>query len=200
MSQQTSQAEIDAEVARIRYFVGHNWGWFLALGIMFVLAGTAAIVFPFLSTIATKIALGWIFLLTGAVNVIHAFGTKEWRGFALNLLVGLLFLVAGGWLAFFPLTGIITLTILLAAVFLAEGYLECLLALRLRPDTGWVWILISGLIAIAAGGMIAFQLPGSAVWALGLITGINLLASGWSFIFLALSSRNATSPARTASA
>ena len=84
----------------------------------------AAIAFPLLSTIATKIALGWIFLVAGVVLVVHAFSIQGWRGFLLGLLVGALYVVAGGWLAFFPFTGIITLTLLLAALFLAEGVLE----------------------------------------------------------------------------
>jgi uncharacterized membrane protein HdeD (DUF308 family) len=97
----------------------------------------------------------------------------------------------GGWLAFFPFTGIITLTILLAALFLAEGVLEVIMAMRVRPHEGWGWLLISGLIAIVVGVMIAAELPGSAAWAIGLLAGINLLSTGVSFVVLALAGRRA---------
>ena len=102
---------------------GH-WGWFLTLGILFIIGGIAAIAFPLLSTIATKVALGWIFMIGGVLLIIHSFSVKGWQGFLFSLLIGILYLVAGGWLAFFPFTGIITLTILLAAMFLAEGVLK----------------------------------------------------------------------------
>src|SRR6185436_18482752 len=105
--------------------------------------------------------------------------------------IGLLYLVAGGWLAFFPFTGIITLTILLAALFLAAGVLEVIMAVRVRPHEGWVWLLLSGLIAVAVGVLIATELPSSAVWAIGLLTGINLLSTGVSFVVLALAGRRA---------
>ncbi len=149
MTEQTSQSDIDAAVAAARKAIADSWGWFLALGIVLLLAGAAAIAFPLLSTIAAKIALGWIFLVGGAVLTIHAFSIKQWSGFLWSFLIGVLYLVAGGWLAFFPFTGIVTLTILLAALFLAEGVLEAIMAVRVRPHEGWGWLLLSGLVAIA---------------------------------------------------
>jgi uncharacterized membrane protein HdeD (DUF308 family) len=189
MTDQLSRADIDAALAEARRQIADNWGWFLTLGLLLIVAGVAAIAFPLLSTIATKIALGWIFIVAGVVLVIHAFSIQGWRGFILGLLVGALYVVAGGWLAFFPFTGIVTLTLLLAALFLAEGVLEVMMAIRVRPHEGWGWLLLSGLIAIAVGVLIAAELPTSAAWAIGLLTGINLLSSGVSFVVLALAGR-----------
>ena len=198
MTQQLSQTDIESAIEAARAQIKQNWGWFLALGIVFVLAGLAAIAFPLLSTIATKIALGWIFLAGGVLMILHAFSDSGWRGFLLGLLIGVLYVVAGGWLAFFPFTGIITLTILLAALFLAEGVLEVIMAFRVRPHEGWAWLLLSGLVAVAVGVMIAMQLPSSAAWAIGLLTGINLLMTGASFIALALAGRRGDVPVSAA--
>jgi uncharacterized membrane protein HdeD (DUF308 family) len=195
MTQQLSQTDIESAIEAARAQIQKNWGWFLALGIVFVLAGVAAIAFPLLSTIATKIFLGWIFLAGGVLMILHAFSASGWRGFLLGLLIGILYVVAGGWLAFFPFTGIITLTILLAALFLAEGVLEVIMAFRVRPHEGWLWLLLSGLVAAAVGVMIAMGLPSSATWAIGLLTGINLLMTGASFIALALAGRRGDVPA-----
>ena len=195
MTEQFSQADIDAALAAARKAIADNWGWFMTLGILMVLAGVAAIAFPLLSTIAAKIALGWIFLLSGVLLVIHAFSIQQWRGFLLGLLLGALYVVAGGWLAFFPLAGIVSLTILLAALFLAEGVLEVIMAVRVRPHEGWGWLLLSGLVAMAVGALIAAELPSSATWAIGLLAGVNLLSTGVSFIVLALVGRRAGSGA-----
>jgi uncharacterized membrane protein HdeD (DUF308 family) len=191
MTDQLSRTDIDAALAEAKRQISDNWGWFLALGLLLIIAGAAAIAFPLLSTVATKIALGWIFLITGAVLVVHAFSIQGWRGFLLGLLVGALYVVAGAYLAFSLFGGVISLTILLAALFMAEGVLEVIMAVRVRPHEGWVWLLLSGLIAIAVGGMIAAQLPTSAEWAIGLLTGINLLSTGVSFVVLALAGRRA---------
>ncbi|MBX9590341.1 MAG: HdeD family acid-resistance protein [Hyphomonadaceae bacterium] len=189
MTQQFSQVEIESALEAARAQIRQNWGWFLALGIVFVLAGIAAIAFPLLSTIAAKVALGWIFMVGGVLMIIHAFSAPRWSGFLFGLLIGILYLIAGGWLAFFPFTGIITLTLLLAALFLAEGVLEVIMAFRVRPHEGWMWLLLSGLIAVAVGILIGMNLPSSATWAIGLLVGINLLSTGISFIALALTGR-----------
>ncbi len=195
MTQQFSQADIDRAVAAAKQTVADNWGWFLTLGIVLVVAGIAAIAFPLVSTIAAKIALGWIFLAAGMVMIIHAFSIQKWGGFLMELLLGVLYLFAGGWLAFFPFTGIVTLTILLAALFLAEGVVEVIMGFRVRPHEGWGWLVFSGLIAVAVGLLIAAELPSSAVWAIGLLVGVNLLSTGISFIVLALAGKRGTAPA-----
>jgi uncharacterized membrane protein HdeD (DUF308 family) len=192
MTQQFTPAFSEPTFEETRQEIARHWGWFLTLGILLVLIGMAAIAFPFLSTIAAKIAIGWLFLVAGVVDVFHAFYVKRWAGFFWNLLIGLLYILAGGWLAFFPLTGILTLTVVIAALFIVEGVMEFIMGFRMRPHEGWGWVVLSGLVAVAAGLLIALSLPASAVWALGLLAGINLLFSGWSFIYLALSGKRAS--------
>ena len=119
----------------------------------------AAITFPLLTTIAAKIFFGWLFLICGIVQIVHAFSTRQWSEFFLDLLIGVLYLIAGGWLAFFPLTGIVTLTVLLAAMFIAQGALEAVMAFRMRPHAGWVWMLVAGIAAFAVGVLIIALLP-----------------------------------------
>jgi len=181
--------EMEMRIAETRALISEKWGWFLALGIGLILAGIAAIAFPFLSTIAAKVMLGWLFLIGGVLMIIHAFQAPAWSGFLWELLIGVLYVVVGGYLAFFPLTGLLTLAIVLAALFIAEGIFEIVMAYRVSPHEGWVWLLLSGIAAIAVGVLIALGLPGSATWALGLLVGINLLFSGWSYVFLALAGR-----------
>jgi len=191
MAQPLSLSDVEMRLVETRQLIADKWGWFLALGIVLIVAGLAAIAFPLFSTIAAKIVLGWLFLIGGVMMVLHAFSTPGWQGFLWSLLIGILYVVAGGYLAFFPLTGLLTLAILLAMLFIAEGAFEIIMALRVRPHEGWGFLLLSGIAALLVGVLIAMDLPGSAVWALGLLVGINLLFSGWSYIFLALAGRRA---------
>ena len=173
-------------VAKAEAQIAEHWVWYLVLGIVLWLAGLAAIAFPFLSTIAAKIALGWIFLVSGVVMVAHAFSAGEWRGFLLNLLIGILYVIGGGYLAFLPFAGILTLTILVAALFLTDGLLEAIMAFSIRPQEGWGWVLVSSLAAVAVGVLIALHLPSSATWAIGALVGIKMIFAGSSFIALAI--------------
>jgi uncharacterized membrane protein HdeD (DUF308 family) len=206
MAEHISRADVESEVVAARQYIAGAWGWFMGLGIFLLLAGMAAIAFPLVSSIATTIALGWIFLFAGFVTIIHAFSTRQWGGFIWSVLIGVLYLFIGGWLAFFPLGepipvatgaqppvaptgGVLTLTIVVAALFLAEGALEVIMAFRVRPHEGWGWLLMSGLVAIAVGALIGLGLPSSAAWALGLLAGVNLISTGVGFILVASMAR-----------
>jgi len=189
-----AQAQMRDALARAESQIGEHWILYLILGLVLLVGGLAAIAFPFLSTIAAKLALGWIFLFSGGMAIVHAFTAGKWQGFFLNLLIGILYVVAGGYLLLLPLAGILTLTIVVAALFLADGLLEVIMAFRIRPHEGWGWVLVSGLAAIAAGLLIALQLPNSATWAIGLLVGIKMIFAGWSFIALALAGHRSGAP------
>lgn len=191
MAQPLTLPGFEARVAETKQLISEKWGWFLALGIVLILAGIAAIAFPLLSSIAAKLVLGWLFIIGGVMMIVHAFQAPGWSGFLWELLIGILYAVVGGYLAFFPLSGLLTLTVLIAALFIAEGIFEAIMAFRVRPHEGWVWLLLSGIAALAVGVIIAMGLPESAIWAIGLLVGINLLFSGWSYVFLALAGRRA---------
>ena len=198
MAQPLTVSDLDLKLGETRRLIAEKWGWFLALGIVLILAGLAAIAFPLLGTIAVKIMLGWLFLIGGVLMIMHAFQAPGWQGFLWELLVGILYAVAGAYLAFFPLTGLLTLAILLAVMFIIEGIFEVIQAFRVRPHEGWGFLLLSGIAALAVGVLITLSLPSSAEWALGLLAGINLLFSGWSYVFLALAGRRAHETAAVA--
>ena len=191
MVQPLTVADLEMRLMESRRLIAEKWGWFLALGIVLIIAGLAAIAFPLMGTIAAKILLGWLFLIGGVMMIIHAFQAPGWQGFLWELLIGILYAFAGAYLAFFPFTGLITLALVLSVLFIIEGIFEVIMAMRVRPHDGWGFLLLSGIAALAVGVLIALGLPDSAEWALGLLVGINLLFSGWSYVFLALAGRRA---------
>lgn len=191
MAQPLTVADLETRLLESKKLIADKWGWFLALGIVLIVAGLAAIAFPLMGTIAAKIFLGWLFLIGGVMMIMHAFQAPGWQGFLWELLIGILYAFAGAYLAFFPFTGLITLALVLSVLFIIEGIFEVIQAFRVRPHEGWFWLLLSGLAALAVGVLIALGLPNSAEWALGLLVGINLLFSGWSYVFLALAGRRA---------
>jgi uncharacterized membrane protein HdeD (DUF308 family) len=180
------RAYTEERVHEISEAVGEYRVWFMSLGIALIALGTMAIIFPLATTIAVKLLLGWIILIGGVLQVVHAFSTQKWSAFFYNLLIGLLYVVGGGWLAFFPLTGIMTLTVMLALLFIIQGSLQAVLSFQLKPRDGWEWILLAGIVAILAGLMLISGLPGTAAWAIGFLAGISLISSGWAYLSIAL--------------
>ncbi len=177
--------------AAMQAAISENKGWFYFLGILLVILGVAAIAFPFFTTIAAKVFLGWLFLIAGIVQVFHAFSTRTWSAFFFDLLIGVLYVLAGAWLAFFPLTGIITLTFLLAVMFILHGVLQGTIAFNIRPYVGWIWMMLAGIVGVVVGVLLILKLPSSATWAIGLLVGINLIMSGVAFLFLPNAARDA---------
>jgi uncharacterized membrane protein HdeD (DUF308 family) len=187
MSDQTSPQPPEGALQAMRdTFVEHRT-WFIVLGIALIILGIVAIGFPFMTTIAAKVFLGWLFLIGGIVQIVHAFSTQKWSGFFYNLLMGLLYVIVGGWLAFLPLAGILSLTFMLAFLFILQGVLQSGIAFKMKPHEGWVWMLISGIVAIAAGVLVIMHLPSSATWAIGLVVGVSMISTGWAYLFMALS-------------
>lgn len=177
------------ELLMITDEVRRHRAWFLAVGIATVLVGAAALIFPIVATLAISVIVGWILTIYGALAVIHAFRNARWNGFLWSLFGALLALGAGIVLLFFPTTGALSLTLLIAAFLLTSGAFRVLLAFRLRPADRWGWLLLSGLLAIVLGMVIALLWSAAAAWIIGMLVGIDLLFSGWATILLGLAAR-----------
>jgi uncharacterized membrane protein HdeD (DUF308 family) len=91
----------------------------------------------------------------------------------------------------YPIEGIIALTIFLAVMFFIEGIVRTVFAFQMRPEVGWGWVLTSGIISIIVGVMLWAKLPSSALWAIGLLVGINFIMAGWSSLMLAFAAEKA---------
>lgn len=156
----------------------------VALGVVLVIAGFGAIAFPLFSSLAVGLSVGVVLCISGMAQAIWAFGHHRWSGIAMNLIVAALWFAAGAYLLWRPQEGLFGLTILVAAAFMVEGILKATLALRLRPQVGWGWVMVNAVLALVLGVMLWWQLPSSALWALGTLAGINILFAGWTLLML----------------
>jgi uncharacterized membrane protein HdeD (DUF308 family) len=156
----------------------------LILGIVFVVLGFLAIILPVVASFVVTSFVGWLLVIGGVLYGYHAFGIRDGWNIAATLLLSLLTLASGVILLIFPIAGVITLTMFLAAYFIAAGILKAIYALQHRGTPSWGWALVSGVISIALGAIIWSGFPGTALWALGVIIGIDLIFYGWALIFL----------------
>lgn len=169
--------------------LSRNWGWLLAVGILMIVLGVFAIGAPVVATIAVQFMLGWILVIGGIAEGIHAFMAQRWRGFLLQLLSAILYLVVGVLLLVNPVGGALALTIVLAAFLIVEGIFKIVMAWRVRDHRNWGWLLASGILSLILGALIWAEWPSSALWVIGLLVGIQLLFTGWSLVMLALAAR-----------
>ncbi|MEP3047282.1 MAG: HdeD family acid-resistance protein [Roseibium sp.] len=154
------------------------------VGILMAVVGAIAIIFPFAATVTTNFMAGFLFIGSGILGIWHSFSIKGTGPFFGALLMGLITLVAGVFLIANPLEGILILTLTVGIVFIFEGAYQVFAAFELKPEKGWGWLFVSALISIAAGLLIVSKLPGTSLFVLGLLMGINFLSTGISMIML----------------
>jgi uncharacterized membrane protein HdeD (DUF308 family) len=172
--------------------VREHWKAFLIEGILLVIFGLAAIIVPPLASLAVTILLGWLFLISGIAGLALTFWARLMPGFWWSLISAVLAIAAGLILLAMPVQGTLTLTIVVGAYFLAEGVATIMYALEHRRELSerWSWLLVAGIMDLLIAAIIITGLPGSALWAIGLLVGINLLFGGSSLIGMALAARN----------
>jgi uncharacterized membrane protein HdeD (DUF308 family) len=197
----TTPSSMSEFQSRLSQAVREHWKLFLTEGIILVILGILAILLPPLATIAVTILIGWLFLISGVAGLITTFGARHAPGFWWSLLSALLGIAAGAVLLLWPLSGAISLTLLLIVFFIIEGVLSIMYAIEHKRElTGqWGWMLVSGIIDLVLAAMIWAGLPSTAAWALGLLVGINMLFGGSAMIAMAMHGRSGdTAATRTA--
>ena len=178
--------------SRVSGAVRARWKAFLVEGILLALLGLAAIIIPPLASLAVTIFLGWIFLVSGIAGLVLTFWARQMPGFWWSLISAVLAIGAGIILLARPVQGTLTLTIVVGVYFLAEGVATIMYALEHRRELSgrWSWMLVAGLMDIVISFFIIAGLPGSALWAIGLLVGINLLIGGTALVGMALAACN----------
>jgi uncharacterized membrane protein HdeD (DUF308 family) len=169
-----------------------HWVAFMIEGVVLVILGAGAILVPPLATLAVAIFLGWLFLVSGVIGLITSFWMKSAPGFWWSVLSAVLGIVVGALLIGWPVSGAVSLTLVLIAFFVIEGVISILYAFEhKRALSGrWFWLALNGIIDLVLAGVILAGLPGTAVWALGLLVGIDLVFGGFALITMSLHARN----------
>ena len=167
----------------------NRWGWFLGLGIALIVLGTIAVGASAFATLATMVLIGWLMIVGGIAEVIHAFGIKNWGGFFIDLLTGILYAVVGFLIVANPGATAVTLTLLITMFLIFGGILRIITAILIRFQN-WIWLLLHGVINLLLGILIWQQWPVSGLWVIGLFVGIDMIFNGWSLVMLALAAKN----------
>jgi uncharacterized membrane protein HdeD (DUF308 family) len=183
-AEEPAHVSMTAEASGLR----RNWGWFLATGIIQIIAASVAVGFILSTTHAAFVIVGAVLVIAGTTQTALALLARDWDGFYLFLLLA--FLYTGGGILALQNPGSMAegLRLLLAAVFLLVGLFRIAAAI-VSNVPGRRWVLINGLVALLLGLCIWRKWPGSDFRALGMLVGTELIVNGVTWSALAVEGR-----------
>ena len=189
----TNQPDVAGIQRAIANSLHEHWRLYLVEGIVLLVLGAAAIALPPIATLAFTIVLGWLFLLSGVMGLITTFWMRHAPGFWWSLISAALGVVVGALLLARPISGALSLTIVLVAFFIIEGVASIMFALDHKRELSgqWGWMLVSGIVDLVLAALVFGGLPSTAAWAIGLLVGINMVFGGSALIAMALHAKNA---------
>jgi uncharacterized membrane protein HdeD (DUF308 family) len=198
----TNQPDFSSARRAVVETMREHWVLFLVEGIVLVVLGLLAIVIPPLATLAVTILIGWLFLISGVVGLVTTFWAKGAPGFWWSLVSAIIAIGAGLALLIAPISGMVSLTLVLIVFFIIEGVASIMYGIEHRKEASSRagWIIASGVIDLILAAIIFSGLPGSAEWALGLLVGINMVFGGTSLVAMALGAHSQAGSSPTTAA
>lgn len=182
-------ATIAAARGTITEHVRESTTWSIGLGVLMMISGVLAIAIPPVAGLAVTVMLGWLLVVTGALHLGFA-----WRGRGAATIIGeiavaVLYAALGVYMLARPVTGLVSLTLVIAAYFAAKGVVEGIVAFKLRPLPGSGWLLFDGVLTIAIAAMIAGAWPASSAWAVGVLVGVGMFSGGFTRLMASIAVR-----------
>lgn len=161
-------------------------------GVSLICLGMFAVASPLIAAVAVNALIAWLIILAGVVHLVVAFHSREAGSVIWRLLVGLAYICFGGYVIARPALGVVSLTLLLASLFLVEGIFNIVLFFRAPTTLRSSWFLVDGIVTLLLGLMIYMQWPSSSVWAIGTLVGVSLIFSGVTRVMVSLTVRKST--------
>jgi len=169
--------------------INRGMGWSIALSVLMIVAGVLAIIVPPASGIAITILVAWLLVFCGGAHLAYAWQMRRNGGLWWGILMGIIYIVTGGYILLHPMAGLASLTLVLAAYLLLASILEFILAYQLRLLSGSGWLVLDGIITLILAVMIGWTWPSSTLWVVGTLVGISMLFSGFTRLMLSVTAR-----------
>ncbi len=168
-------------------------GWSILLGILMIIAGIIAIFAPWEAGLVITLVVGWCAIFNGFAQIVYAFRTHGGWHVALEVILGIIYIIAGIYLLMHPRAGLLALTLILASFLLVYGIFALVLAFRLKPRQGWGWVLFDAIVTILLGILIWAHWPWNSAWVVGTLFGISIFISGITRLMVSLALRKVAS-------
>ncbi|STX55629.1 HdeD protein [Legionella beliardensis] len=167
----------------------HHWGWYLSLGILLLLLGCIGLGMEIALTIVSMYFFAALLMISGLSHIADALRYIRLKGAFWKILISIFYLITAIIILYNPLLASTIFTALLAWTLIIIGVTRIVMSISLRDMKGWGWILLAGLISLILGILILSHWPMSGLWVIGVFIAIDMIVSGWTYIFMAIALR-----------
>jgi uncharacterized membrane protein HdeD (DUF308 family) len=157
--------------------------------ILLTIIGFLALVLPVVSSIGIVMIIAWVVIFSSVFQFVYAFHSSGIGSILWKLLVAVVYFIAGVYLVTHPVLGVASLTLVLAAFFVAEAVMDFIGYFHGRAAGASGWILVDGVITLVLGVLIWMQWPSSSLWVIGTLVGISLIMTGTTRLMMCLAAR-----------
>ena len=169
----------------IKEVTGASIGW----GVIMIVLGMLAVILPFATGIAVSVVVSWLIVVAGLAYVASAFAGRNAGAFIWRLLIGLVYVLGGGYLGLHPNLALESFTVVMAVIFVMKGVLELITFFQFRAYSGSGWVLFDSIVTMLLAFLIMYPWPSSSNWAIGVILGVNLIFSGVTVLMYSVEAR-----------
>jgi uncharacterized membrane protein HdeD (DUF308 family) len=164
--------------------LARNWWAFVLRGVLAILFGLTAFVWPGLTILSLTFVFGFYALLDGIFAIVAAWNNRSQERWWVLLLEGLLGIAAGVIAFISPGVAALALLSVIAAWAIITGVLEIVAAIRLRQEIENEWWLGLGGLASIIFGVLLLIWPGSGLVTISWIIGVYAVAFGIMMLML----------------
>lgn len=154
--------------------LGESRGLLRVMAYAFVAFG----VFTIFVAPAANIIVGFALFICGLLYVAHAFLMKSWRGFIFDMIRGWVNLAFGFIVVHDPLSGIISLGVLLALLFASDAVAKIYQSITYLKNADWYFGIVSGVLSAFIAVLMLTRLPESVPVIVSVVVGVNIIISG----------------------
>lgn len=158
---------------------------YIAEGMLLIIAGLLAVLYPLFAGAAVAVPLGWLLISAAVLQGIALFGTRQMPHFSMQLLSIVIALLVGFLLLRNPQQAREVITLLVIVFLMVQGVARLTFGLTIRPFENWLWVVLSGVLGVALSLLLIAGLPEPPLWVIALFVGLELIGEGGAILALA---------------
>jgi uncharacterized membrane protein HdeD (DUF308 family) len=161
----------------------------MLMGVILIILAIILLLSPMAAGEFVIMAVAAVLVITGIAQVIQAFRSPGSADRIVSAVLGALVIGLGLMVWRNPEIGSGFLMVLLMLFFVVNGLWKVTTAWRFRGASGWIWLMLSGLVSLFFVWLLWSQWPVAGAWVIGVFIGIDLLLTGLSMVVLSITAR-----------